>query len=43
MANLRRNRYSLSEKYEAFTEKKSGIKPSKVAEKNVFPRNTVSS
>ena len=42
MSTVKRKRVSLGEKYKAITELESGIKPSKVAEKYDFPRNTVS-
>ena len=42
MSTVKRKRVSLGEKYKAFTELESGIKPSKVAEKYDVPRNTVS-
>ena len=42
MASLKRKRLSLSEKYNGITEVESGTKPSKVAEKYGFPRNTIS-
>ena len=42
MTCLKTNRLSLSSKYKAFIEVESGAKPSKVAEKHCFPRNTIS-
>ena len=41
MTCLNRKRLSLSAKDKAFTEVESGTKPSKVAEKHGFPRNTI--